>query len=93
MDKIQVHPTGLVDPNAADSPSKILGPETLRGTGGILVLKNGKRFVDELARRGHITQEIRSKGDDLVPLSTGREQKAAFIIMNPAVKRMCATFQ
>jgi succinate dehydrogenase/fumarate reductase flavoprotein subunit len=82
MDQIQIHPTGLVDPKDTGATSKILGPEALRGTGGLLVLKNGKRFVNELARRGHVTQTIRSEGDNLDPLSSGREQKSAFIMLN-----------
>lgn len=85
MDKIQIHPTGLVDPKDIGATSKILGPEALRGVGGILVKKNGKRFVDELARRGHITEVIRSESDDLPPLSSGREQKSAFIMLNAEV--------
>ena len=85
MDKIQIHPTGLVDPQQPNAISKILGPEALRGTGGILILKNGKRFVNELARRGHVTSVIRSNGDEIIPLSSGREQKAAFIVLNEKV--------
>ena len=86
MDKIQIHPTGLVDPKDIGATSKILGPEALRGVGGLLVLKNGQRFVNELARRGHVTKVIREKADDLEPLSTGREQKSAFIMLNKVVR-------
>ena len=85
MDKVQVHPTGLVDPKDLKTVSKILGPEALRGTGGLLVKKNGERFVNELARRGHVTEVIRSQGDDLEALVSGREQKSAFIMLNAKV--------
>lgn len=85
MDKIQIHPTGLVDPKDISATSKILGPEALRGTGGLLVLKSGKRFVNELARRGHVTEIIRSEGDNLSPLVSGVEQKSSFIMLNAQV--------
>lgn len=85
MDKIQIHPTGLVDPKDLRSTSKILGPEALRGVGGLLVKKDGKRFVNELSRRGHVTHVIRSEGDDLETVTSGREQKSAFIMLNEKV--------
>jgi hypothetical protein len=31
MDKVQVHPTGFIDPNAPTNPTKILAAEALRG--------------------------------------------------------------
>ncbi|KAJ1341277.1 hypothetical protein BSLG_004139 [Batrachochytrium salamandrivorans] len=36
MDKVQVHPTGLVDPNEPDAKVKFLAAEALRGVGGLL---------------------------------------------------------
>jgi len=41
MDKIQVHPTGLVDPNEPDAHLKFLAAEALRGVGGLLLDANG----------------------------------------------------
>jgi len=82
MKHIQLHPTGLVNPKEPDALSKILGPETLRGVGGILLLKNGKRFVNELARRGHVAGEIRAMGDVLGHLESGREQRTAHVVLN-----------
>jgi aspartate oxidase len=35
-----------------------LAPEALRGVGGILVNRDGKRFVNELGLRDHVTQQI-----------------------------------
>ena len=54
MDKIQIHPTGFVDPKDPLNAVKFLGPEALRGCGGILINQHGKRFVDELGRRDHV---------------------------------------
>lgn len=58
MDKIQIHPTGFVDPKDPLNPVKFLGPEALRGCGGILINQHGKRFVDELGRRDHVSHKI-----------------------------------
>jgi succinate dehydrogenase/fumarate reductase flavoprotein subunit len=44
MDKIQVHPTGWVDPKDPSNPNKFLCPEVLRGEGGILINENGERY-------------------------------------------------
>ena len=45
MDKVQVHPTGWVDPLDPDNPSKTLAAELMRGVGGIIINKDGKRYV------------------------------------------------
>ncbi|CAM9223096.1 unnamed protein product [Choristocarpus tenellus] len=37
MDQVQVHPTGLVDPADPDATSKMLAPEAMRGSGGIML--------------------------------------------------------
>lgn len=50
-DKVQVHPTGFVDPANPDARTKFLAGEKLRGVGGILLNKDGRRFVDELSTR------------------------------------------
>jgi len=50
MDKVQVHPTGFVDPQDPNNPVKFLGPEALRGCGGIMLNSEGKRFINELDR-------------------------------------------
>jgi len=43
MDKIQVHPTGFVDPKDPDNPNKFLAAEVLRGVGGLLLNAEGQR--------------------------------------------------
>jgi succinate dehydrogenase/fumarate reductase flavoprotein subunit len=53
LEKVQVHPTGLVDPNEPDAKVKFLAAEALRGVGGLLLDKNGDRFVDELQHRDY----------------------------------------
>lgn len=62
LEKVQVHPTGLVDPNEPDAKVKFLAAEALRGVGGLLVDKDGKRFVDELQHRDYVTGKIWENG-------------------------------
>jgi FAD-dependent fumarate reductase len=45
MDKIQVHPTGFVDPSDPENLNKFLAAEVLRGVGGILLNAEGHRQV------------------------------------------------
>lgn len=60
MDKVQLHPTGWVDPKDPDDTSKILAAELMRGVGGILINKNGKRFCNELGTRAYVTNKMLS---------------------------------
>jgi len=55
MEAVQVHPTGLVDPADPGGKTKFLGPEALRGVGGLLLNHHGKRFVNELGRRDEVS--------------------------------------
>ncbi|KAJ7350337.1 FAD binding domain-containing protein [Mycena albidolilacea] len=58
LEKVQVHPTGLVDPNEPDAKVKFLAAEALRGVGGLLLDNTGSRFVDELQHRDFVTGKI-----------------------------------
>lgn len=58
MDKVQVHPTGLVDPKDPTSKWKFLAAEALRGEGGILLNSKGERFSDELGHRDYVSGKI-----------------------------------
>ncbi|AEO70507.1 450796fe-58ca-4300-ba76-ecd876caddf8 [Thermothielavioides terrestris] len=55
LDKVQVHPTGLVDPKDPGSKWKFLAAEALRGEGGILLNADGDRFCDELGHRDYVS--------------------------------------
>ena len=46
MEKVQIHPTGWVDPADPSNPGKILAGELMRGVGGILINREGKRLVE-----------------------------------------------
>ncbi|PVF99672.1 putative OSM1-fumarate reductase [Serendipita vermifera] len=58
MEKVQVHPTGLVDPKDPQAKVKFLAAEALRGVGGILLDAEGQRFADELGTRDYVTGKI-----------------------------------
>ena len=63
MEWVQVHPTGLVNPDDPQAKVKFLAAEALRGVGGILLDANGNRFCDELGRRDYVTGEMnKNKG-------------------------------
>ncbi|ORY98452.1 FAD binding domain-domain-containing protein [Syncephalastrum racemosum] len=55
LEKVQVHPTGLVDPKEPDAKVKFLAAEALRGCGGLLLDAEGNRFCDELGHRDYVT--------------------------------------
>ncbi len=58
LDKVQVHPTGFVDPANPTSNSKFLCAELMRGLGGILLNSEGKRFCNELGTRSYVTDKM-----------------------------------
>jgi len=60
MDKVQLHPTGFIDPKDPSNPTKYLAPEAIRGSGGIMVNDEGKRFVNELDLRSVVAKAIQN---------------------------------
>ncbi|KAK5941529.1 Osmotic growth protein [Knufia obscura] len=63
MDKVQVHPTGLVDPKDPGSKWKFLAAEALRGEGGILLNNKGERFCDDLGHRDYVSGKMWEEKD------------------------------
>lgn len=64
MDKVQIHPTGWVDPKDPTNPGKVLAGELMRGVGGILINSSGKRFCNELGTRAYVTDKMFSHDSD-----------------------------
>jgi flavocytochrome c len=60
MDKVQIHPTGWVDPADPENTSKTLAAELMRGVGGILLNDTGARFCNELGTRAYVTEQMLS---------------------------------
>ena len=55
MANVQIHPTGFVDPKDPGARVKTLAAEILRGAGGLLLTRDGRRFADELGTRDYIS--------------------------------------
>ncbi len=60
MKEIQVHPTSFMQASNPDAQEKFLAPEALRGVGGILITKDGKRFANELGTRDYVARNIQA---------------------------------
>jgi flavocytochrome c len=60
MDKVQIHPTGWVDPSDPKNLSKMLAAELMRGVGGILLNSKGERFCNELGTRAYVVEQMLS---------------------------------
>jgi len=58
MDKVQLHPTAFIDPKDPGNHTKYLGPEALRGSGGLLLDQKGRRFINELELRSTVSNKI-----------------------------------
>ena len=61
LDKIQLHPTGFIDPQHPNDGTKVLAAELLRGVGGLLLNRHGERFCNELGTRDYVTQQMLSQ--------------------------------
>jgi flavocytochrome c len=55
LEHVQVHPTGLVHLDDPDNRVKFLAAEALRGEGGIILDREGKRFCNDLGTRDYVT--------------------------------------
>ncbi|KAF2498314.1 fumarate reductase-like protein [Lophium mytilinum] len=81
MDKVQVHPTGLVDPKDPTAKTKFLAAEALRGEGGILLNSKGVRFCDDLGHRDYVSGKMwEEKEKGLWPIRLVLNSKASNIL-------------
>ena len=82
MDDVQVHPTGFVNPADPTNMVKTLCAEILRGEGGIILNRWGKRFVNELGTRDHVTAQMVKEDPDTLQFA---------ILLNEASARKAET--
>ncbi|PNS20881.1 hypothetical protein CAC42_2812 [Sphaceloma murrayae] len=81
MDKVQVHPTGLIDPKDPGSKWKFLAAEALRGEGGLLLNSKGERFADELGHRDYVSGRMfEEKKEDRWPIRLILNSKASNVL-------------
>mmetsp|Transcript_32668 Transcript_32668/g.71189 ORF Transcript_32668/g.71189 Transcript_32668/m.71189 type:complete len:85 (+) Transcript_32668:777-1031(+) len=66
MEYVQLHPTGFIDPFDRHNPIKFLGPEALRGSGGIMINELGQRFCNELGYRDYVTQKMEEQNNTIL---------------------------
>ena len=76
MEKVQVHPTGLIDESDPKAKVKFLAAEALRGSGGILLDANGDRFCDELGHRDYVTGMMNKNKFPIRLILNGKSTKA-----------------
>ena len=88
MDKIQLHPTGFIDPAQPANPTKYLGPEALRGSGGLLLGPDGSRFVDELGLRSHVSTAIQKLGNNYPGSPESSPQPFAYCVLNKKASQL-----
>lgn len=81
MDKVQVHPTGLVDPKDPGAKTKFLAAEALRGEGGLLLNNKGLRFADDLGHRDYVSDRMwREKKEGRWPIRLVLNSKASNVL-------------
>ncbi|KAG5193137.1 FAD binding domain-containing protein [Tribonema minus] len=61
MDRVQMHPTGLLDPVDPSATTKVVAPEAFRTCGGILLSAAGRRFCNELAPCNSVTAAMQAQ--------------------------------
>ena len=95
LEKVQVHPTGLVDPKEPDAKVKFLAAEALRGVGGLLLDNSGKRFVDELQHRDYVTGKIWENGKvrDCFPIHEFYVLTERYIVVSHSLGSQWSCFQ
>ena len=84
MEKVQVHPTGLVDPKEPEAKVKFLAAEALRGVGGLLLDSKGQRFVDELQHRDYVSGKMWENKNVFVHLLFYRQLGSRLSAPDPA---------
>ncbi|RAL07286.1 putative fumarate reductase Osm1 [Aspergillus homomorphus CBS 101889] len=81
MDKVQVHPTGLIDPKDPTAKFKFLAAEALRGEGGLLLNSDGERFSDELGHRDYVSGQMwKEKEKNKWPIRLVLNSKASNVL-------------
>ncbi|KAK3367492.1 FAD binding domain-containing protein [Podospora didyma] len=91
MERVQIHPTGFVDPANPNAQLKFLAAEMLRGEGGIVVRgDDGTRFVNELETREHVSKAIMDLPPSAVEDTDIRQWKVE-LILDEGVKEAAAS--
>lgn len=80
LEFVQVHPTGLVHPQFPNDKIKFLAAEALRGEGGIILDREGRRFCNDLGTRDYVSGRMHAhnKGPYRLVLNSEASSKIAW---------------
>ncbi|ODV63765.1 FAD-dependent oxidoreductase-like protein [Ascoidea rubescens DSM 1968] len=93
LDKVQVHPTGLVNPKNPNSKFIFLAGEALRGEGAIMIDADGKRFCDELGTRDYVSNEMtKVKGPIRLIMNSKAVKALPFHVRHYRSRKLMETF-
>lgn len=85
MDRVQLHPTGFVDPTNPQDHSKTLAAELLRGVGGLILDRTGMRFTDELGtRQAVVNAMLRAAGEGKAFKHIAQDRSFALVLNGKA---------
>lgn len=88
MDRVQLHPTGFVDTKKPLENTKTLCAELLRGVGGLLLDRNGRRFTNELGtRQAVVNAELKADKAGL-SLPQPSPHRAFALVLNSKAAKM-----
>ena len=77
MERVQVHPTGFINPEDENADTKTLAAELLRGAGGILLTRSGVRFANELGTRDYVSSRMQEEDEEKLDFVLLLNEKAA----------------
>ena len=77
------HPTGLCRPGGSKASTKTLAAEILRGAGGLLLTRDGRRFADELGTRDYVSGRMlaEAKAEAAAGLEVGEDVSLDFALV------------
>jgi flavocytochrome c len=89
MENVQVHPTAFVDPrrmsqqksSGGTSIRKTLCAELLRGVGGVLLDRRGRRFANELGKRDYVVAQMKVAAGEIAKEEGSEDIRLAFAIV------------
>ena len=86
MKDIQLDPCGVINQTDPSNMQKTLCPSLVRSAGAILINRQGRRICNELDTSQRMSAAILQECDcHTMPLTSGREQHRAYLLMNKAV--------
>eukprot|EP00930_Biecheleria_cincta_P084104 TRINITY_DN73595_c0_g1_i1.p1 TRINITY_DN73595_c0_g1~~TRINITY_DN73595_c0_g1_i1.p1 ORF type:complete len:1181 (+),score=280.85 TRINITY_DN73595_c0_g1_i1:35-3544(+) len=87
LDRVQLHPTGFVDLSKPQEKTKTLAAELLRGVGGLILDRQGRRITDELGtRQAVVNAELKAAKEGRNLLGPNPPNTYALVLNSKAAK-------